>query len=164
MLSPLRRPCCFRWHYVILLRLGDSSLCIRTTSSLSTCLVYRHLGSSMSWLLWSGLLWILGVHASFQIRASVFSGHTPRSGIAGSHGGSVCSFLRTPTPLSTVAAPSRFPTSNVSELPFLHTHREGFLTICNGCWILSDDPSVSNERAYHFSFLVMVNFIDWFVF
>ena len=34
----------------------------------------------------------IGVHASFRIK--VFSGYMPRSGIAGSYGGSIFSFLR----------------------------------------------------------------------
>ena len=36
----------------------------------------------------------IGVHVSFQIRVFVFSGYMPRSGIAGSYGSSILSFLR----------------------------------------------------------------------
>ena len=36
----------------------------------------------------------IGVHVSFQIRVFVFSGYKPRSGIAGSYGSSIFSFLR----------------------------------------------------------------------
>ena len=36
----------------------------------------------------------IGVHVSFQIRVFVFSGYVPSSGIAGSHGNSIFSFLR----------------------------------------------------------------------
>ena len=36
----------------------------------------------------------IGVHVSFQIRVCIFSGYMPRSGIAGSYGSSICSFLR----------------------------------------------------------------------
>ena len=36
----------------------------------------------------------IGVHASFQIRVFVFSGYIPKSGIAGSYGSSIFSFLR----------------------------------------------------------------------
>ena len=35
-----------------------------------------------------------GVHISFQISVFFFSGHIPRSGIAGSYGNSIFSFLR----------------------------------------------------------------------
>ena len=36
----------------------------------------------------------IGVHISFQIRAFIFSGYMPRSGIARSYGNSMFSFLR----------------------------------------------------------------------
>ena len=40
------------------------------------------------------LLWTLGCIVSFRISAFVFFGYTPRSGIAGSYGSSIFSFLR----------------------------------------------------------------------
>ena len=36
----------------------------------------------------------IGVHVSFQIRIFIFSGYMPRSGVTGSYGNSVFSFLR----------------------------------------------------------------------
>ena len=36
----------------------------------------------------------LGVHVSFLIRVFIFSGYSPRNGIAGSYGNSIFSFLR----------------------------------------------------------------------
>ena len=36
----------------------------------------------------------IGVHVSLQIKVFIFSKYNPRSGIAGSYGNSICSFLR----------------------------------------------------------------------
>ena len=36
----------------------------------------------------------MGVHVSFQIRVFILSGYTPGSGIAGSYGNSIFSFVR----------------------------------------------------------------------
>ena len=52
----------------------------------------------------------IGVHVSFWIRVFIFSGYTPRSGIAGSYGNSVFCFLRTSILLSIVTAPIYIPT------------------------------------------------------
>ena len=59
----------------------------------------------------------IGVHVSFQIM--VFSGYTPRSGIAESYGSSIFSFLRTSILFSTRGAPIYIPSNRV----------EGFLEV-----------------------------------
>ena len=61
-----------------------------------------------------------GVHVSFSVLIS--SGYMPRSGIAGSYGGFIPSFLRSLSiPSSVVAVLVYIPTSNAKLFPFLHT-------------------------------------------
>ena len=48
----------------------------------------------MSWLLWIVLLWTFGYVYLFKLRVFVFSGYMPKSGVAGSYGSSVFSFLK----------------------------------------------------------------------
>ena len=38
----------------------------------------------------------IGVHVSFQIRFFIFPGYMPKSGLAGSYGNSIFSFLKEP--------------------------------------------------------------------
>ena len=61
----------------------------------------------------------IGVHVSFRIR--VFSGYTPRSGIAASHASSIFSFEGTSILFSTVAAPNYILGNTVGGFSFFHT-------------------------------------------
>ena len=58
----------------------------------------------------------IGVHISFQAMFS--SGYMPRSGIVGSYGSSIFSFLRSLALFSTVALPIYIPTNNCRRVPF----------------------------------------------
>ena len=64
---------------------------IHTISSLSIYLLVDIWDASMSWLLWTVLLWTLGWIYLFEL---LFSGHMTRSGIAGSYVSSIFNFLR----------------------------------------------------------------------
>ena len=60
----------------------------------------------------------IGVGASFRIR--IGSKYMPRSGIAGSYGNFIFSFLSNPHMFCIVAAPIYIPTKNVGVFPFFH--------------------------------------------
>ena len=66
----------------------------------------------------------IGVHVSFSRK--VLSGYMPKSGIAGSYGSSIFSFLSYLVLLSIVIVPVYIPVISMGGFPFLHT----FSSIC----------------------------------
>ena len=71
----------------------------------------------------------IGVNISFQIRVFIFS---PRSGIAGSYGNSIFSFLRNIILFSTVVAKIYIPTrAPFSPYPFQH-----LLFVVGSCFVI----------------------------
>ena len=61
----------------------------------------------------------IGVHVSFSVLVS--SRYMPRSGLAGSYGGFISSFLRISILSSIVAISIYIPTNSAREFRFLHT-------------------------------------------
>ena len=92
MISCSVHPCCYRWHYFILLWLNISFYIYIYGIFFIHSSVDGHLGCfHVSALVNSTSIYIV-VHVSFHIRVFIFSGYMPRSGLAGSHGNSIFSF------------------------------------------------------------------------
>ena len=111
-------PCCCKWHHLILFMAEQYSIVYMNHiffihSSVDGHLVYFHVlaivHSAMN----------IRVPVSFQI--IVWTGYMPRSGIVGSYGNSIFSFLRKATLFSIVTAPMYIATSSVGGFPFRHT-------------------------------------------
>ena len=77
----------------------------------------------------------------------VSSGYMPRSGIAGSYGGFIPSFLRNIQPSSIVTASIYIPTNTARVFPFLHT-----LSSIIVCILFDDGHSDSCEVVSHCNF------------
>ena len=88
-----------------------------------------------------------GVHVSAWL--TVLSGYTPRSGIAGSWGNSVFSFLRNPILFSIMAAPLYISTNGVTGLAFSTFSCIYYLCIYSYIWLPGFYPPMES-----FPFLV----------
>ena len=86
-----------------------------------------------------------GIHMSFSILVS--SGYVPRSGIAGSYGGFISSFVRFSVPSSIVAASIYIATNSARASPFLQPS-PAFIA----CRLLDDGHSDWYEVISHCSF------------
>ena len=132
-------PCCYKWNYFILFDCWVILHCIYVP------LLYP-------FLCWWTLVcfpvciehW---VHISFQ--TMFFSGYMPRSGIVWSYGSSIFSFLSSLQLLSIVAVPVYISTSNVGEVPSLHT-----ISSIYCLWIFFDD-----SQAWYLIVLICISLI-----
>ena len=79
-------PCCCEWHYFILFMTQEYSI----VYLLNPFICQQTLGCFLILAVVNSAAVNIGVYVSFQVRA--FSGHVPRSGIAGSYGNSIFSF------------------------------------------------------------------------
>ena len=99
-------PCFYSWvvfHYIY------------AAYFLYTFICHGHLGCFHVLVIVNSAVMNIGVHVSFWIR--VFSRYMPRSGISGSYGNSIFSFLRKLILFSIVVAPIYIPTNSVGGFP-----------------------------------------------
>ena len=96
---------------------------------------YAHLGCFQYLAIVNCPAMNIGVHRFFWMGVSGFLGYNPSSGIAGSKGSSIISFLRKDHTISTVAAPVCIPTNSALGFPFLRVLSNIRLLICL-CWPL----------------------------
>ena len=85
-------PCCCKWHYFILFYGWVVFHCVHVPHLLFPFIYHGHLGCFHGLAVVNSAVMSIGMLVSFQIM--IFSRYMPRSGIVGSYGNSIFSFLR----------------------------------------------------------------------